>query len=296
MDARIRVRAFQWLQELVAAHGDILSWQVLQQGFAFGGQRIYVIGQQGIWKPKALDIPLSIRTSVKSPYGDRFSGEHLLLYSYQGEDPNHRDNRGLREAMRQQVPLVYFHAVAVGQYLAVWPVFIVDDDSANLTFTVAADDAYVAQDPESWPAAAEEDYRRRYITAAVKTRLHQSSFRARVLAAYGEQCAFCRFRHVELLDAAHIIADADAGGEPLVNNGLALCKIHHAAFDRHMVGVSPDYVIQVQQAVLAEEDGPMLKHGIQQLHGQRLFLPRQPMLRPDRDRLAQRYDVFRRAI
>ncbi len=296
MDANVRLRAFEWLQELTAAQGDVLSWQVLQQGFMFSGKRIAVLGQQGIWKPAALELPLSIRTSVNSPYGDRFSGDHLLLYDYQGTDPNHWNNRGLREVMRQGVPLIYFHGVTVGQYLAVWPVFIVGDDPASLTFTVAADDAYVAQEPELWPRAAEEDHRRRYITAAVKTRLHQRSFRARVLDAYGEQCAFCQLRHRELLDAAHIIADGDLGGEPMVKNGLALCKIHHAAFDRHIVGVKPDYIIQVQQAVLEEVDGPMLKYGIQLLHGQPLLLPRRSIMRPDKERLAQRYEDFRRAM
>jgi hypothetical protein len=37
---------------------------------------------------------------------------------------------------------------------------------------------------------------------------------------------------VELLDAAHILPDGHPKGEPVVPNGLALCKLHHAAFDR----------------------------------------------------------------
>jgi hypothetical protein len=52
-----------------------------------------------------------------------------------------------------------------------------------------------------------------------------------VLAAYRHQCSLCRLKHEELLDAAHIIPDADPEGEPVVSNGLALCRLHHSAFD-----------------------------------------------------------------
>lgn len=91
------------------------------------------------------------------------------------------------------------------------------------------------------------------------------------MAAYRNQCAFCQLKHSELLDAAHIIADGDEWGVPVVNNGLSL---HHAAFDGHLVGFSPEYDIVVREDVLEKIDGPMLKHGIQELHGQRLILPK----------------------
>lgn len=78
----------------------------------------------------------------------------------------------------------------------------------------------------------------------------------------------------------------------MVPNGLALCKIHHAAYDRGILGVRPDYVVEVRADVLLEVDGPMLRHGIQDVHGWRLELPMHPSDRPDRDLLAQRYAAF----
>ena len=30
-------------------------------------------------------------------------------------------------------------------------------------------------------------------------------------------------------------------GQPVVSNGLPLTKIHHAAFDAHLIGIDPDY-------------------------------------------------------
>lgn len=97
-----------------------------------------------------------------------------------------------------------------------------------------------------------------YITATVRQRLHQRTFRERVMQACGEQCSLCRLRHGELLDAAHIIPDGRPGGDPIVQNGLALCKLHHAAFDRRFLGIRPDYMVEVRRDLLEENDGPML--------------------------------------
>ena len=87
------------------------------------------------------------------------------------------------------------------------------------------------------------------------------------------------------------MSDAD-GGKPVVPNGPSLCKIHHAAYDRGMLDVRPDYVVQVRPGVLLEQDGPMLKYGIQAVHDVRLALPARPTHRPDRDLLAQRFAAF----
>ena len=127
-------------------------------------------------------------------------------------------------------------------------------------------------------------------------RLHQRAFRERVLEAYRRQCAFCRLRHDELLDAAHIIPDAEPGGEPRVSNGLALCSLHHAAFDRCFIGLRPDFTIEVREDVLREHDAPTLVHAIQALHETRIVLPSQKALRPARELLEIRYRRFREAV
>ena len=126
-------------------------------------------------------------------------------------------------------------------------------------------------------------------------RLRQQHFRRIVLHAYREQCAICRLRHAELLDAAHILEDRDPRGEPLISNGLGLCKIHHSAYDANIVGIDPDAIVHVRQDILTEIDGPMLRHGLQEVHGSRLTLPRNDERRPNRDFLAERFDRFRAA-
>lgn len=110
--------------------------------------------------------------------------------------------------------------------------------------------------------------------------------------AYREQCSICRLRHADLLDAAHITPDSDEGGEPVISNGLSLCKIHHAAYDRDYFGIQPNYHIVVRPAIMREEDGPMLKAGLQQIDESKLVLPRSVRDRPDPERLQKRFDRF----
>lgn len=294
-DARVRAVAFEWLSDQVARHGDVLPRDVIAQGFQFEGVRVPLVAPQGIFKPRILDVPLSITTTPNSPYDDTFQPGNLLGYRYRGTNPQHRDNVGLRFAWREQIPLIYFFGVLPGKYVATWPVFVVDDEPEALRFSVAVDDAdYIGMDPRTMGRQVKEDaeIRRRYVTSRTRVRLHQRAFRERVLEAYRRECAFCRFRHEELLDAAHIIRDADPKGEPVVSNGMSLCRLHHAAFDRHFVGVTPDYELRVRPDILEEEDGPTLVHGLQALEGARIGLPRSTSDRPDPALLERRWAEF----
>lgn len=300
-DARIRAAAFAWLGDQIALHGDVLPRPVLAEGFQFNGTRVPLLGPQGIFKPQVMsEVPLSITTAPHGPYDDSFGPDELLRYRYRGTDPNHFDNRGLRFAMERRLPLVYIHGVVPGKYLVTWPVFVVEDDPDNLTFSVAVDDAQHLglSDNTALQLGVREEAdaaRRSYITAAVRVRLHQRAFRERVLEAYRRQCAFCRLRHEELLDAAHIIPDAEPGGEPVVQNGLSLCTLHHAAFDRYFIGLRPDFTIEVREDLRRERDGPTLLHAIQGLHDSQIVLPRRTEYRPARDLLEVRYRRFRQA-
>jgi len=297
-DALIRHAVFDWLAAQVELHGDVLPRDVLQRGMNYQGQRVPLVGPKGIFKPAVLnDAPLSITTAPNSPYDDAFRPDQLLSYRYRGTDPGHPDNVGLRQAMQQRIPLVYFHGVMPGKYVAVWPVYIVGDNPGQLTFTVAMDDALSVEMWERRLAGEvvidpETEMRRRYKTSALRVRLHQRAFRERVLAAYRTQCALCRLRHEELLDAAHIIPDADPEGEPVVPNGLSLCKLHHAAFDKQFIGIRPDYIIEIRRDILDESDGPMLQHGLKELHYNKIQLPRDTSRRPDPARLERRYNQF----
>jgi putative restriction endonuclease len=115
------------------------------------------------------------------------------------------------------------------------------------------------------------------------------------MRAYQHTCAVCQLKRRELLDAAHILGDREESGLPEMTNGVALCKIHHAAFDSHILGIRPDYVVEIRDDVLAEVDGPMLQFGLQATHGQTLLLPERRNDRPSPGLLEIRYERFRQA-
>lgn len=297
-DALIRLAAFKWLEEQCQIYGDTLPRRILEQGFIFESSRIPLVGPSGIFKPAVIKLPLSITTSPNSPYKDEYTPEGYLLYKYRGTDPGHRDNRGLAEAMIRKTPLIYFFGIREGKYAPAWPVYIVGADPDTLTFRVAVDEKQATQILPSETAygvrrESEDDAKRRYLTLETRHRLHQQRFRERVLEAYREQCAMCRLRHPELLEAIHIIPDSEPKGDPVVPNGVSLCNLHHAAFDRFVLGIRPDYVIEVRKDVLEEEDGPMLQHGLQALNNQKIILPCSSDDRPDPDRLEIRYERFK---
>jgi putative restriction endonuclease len=296
LDQRVRLAAFQWLRAQAGVFGEVFPRSVLAEGFVFDGRRVPLLGPQGIFKPALCELPLSITTSPNSPYADSWTPDNRLRYAYRGTDPAHSDNRGLRLAMQSETPLVYFFGIERGQYMPSFPVYVVGDHPERLTFDIQVDDMVQLSLRQPIDAVAEDRtaIRREYVTAVVRRRLHQQAFRARVIEAYRTRCALCRLRHQELLDAAHITADSLETGEPVVSNGLALCKLHHAAFDRHFLTVRPDYVIEVRRSILDEEDGPMLLHGLKEMHQREIIVPRELSLRPDPHRLQERYVEFLR--
>ncbi|MDA0685184.1 MAG: HNH endonuclease [Bacteroidetes bacterium] len=301
IESEIRQRAFDFLQAATERRGEVLQWNLLTKGFSYKGETVPLLGASGIWKPRVFEsIPTSITTAPPArnrpaPYSDGIDQSGYLAYRYRGSDPNHRDNAGLRAALFESVPLIYFFGVEKGEYLPTWPVFVVGDDPQNLTFSVSIDDtALLMENPGDMPSSA-HDSRRQYVTSLTLRRLHQHRFRARVLRAYRSCCAVCRLRHSELLDAAHILPDSDPRGEPVVPNGLALCKIHHAAFDRHILGINPDLRVEIRSDILREEDGPMLRFGLQEMDGTAIVLPSNALHRPRAEFVEARYEQFKNA-
>jgi putative restriction endonuclease len=294
VDEQIRLAAFTWLKEQTQIHDQVLPIDLLRQGFVFENERIPLVAPQGIFKPRLMQLPISITTAPLSKYKDAFGQDEYLNYKYRGDNIHHRDNVGLRECMTRGIPLIYLLGLVPGKYLPVWPVYIIGDDPANLSFTVAADD--LSSLVKEKGRVQEPDGKKLYLTTMVKARLHQQVFREKVLYAYKFQCALCRLKHSELLDAAHIIPDSEPEGTPTVDNGLSLCKLHHAAFDKYFIGITPDYTITVRKDILEEVDGPMLQHGLKELNGNKIFVPTKKIEKPNRNFLEIRYQRFKKVI
>lgn len=184
-DRSIRQATFSWLDEQTAIYGYCLDRTMLAEGFEFQSERVRLLGPQGIFKPKCLELPLSITTMAGGPYTDSFRPDGLLSYRYRGTDPNYRDNVGLRKCLGQRKPLVYLHGIEAGTYVPAWPVYIVGADDQTLTFTVAVDDALSLRQLDTMPMAssvqADSEIRRGYITRLARQRIHQQVFRERIL-------------------------------------------------------------------------------------------------------------------
>lgn len=294
LDEQIRLAAFNWLQQQTDIHSDVLTRELLAEGFNFQDERIALVSPQGIFKPKLMKYPLTITTTTQGPYDDSFSNDGYLIYSYRGTNIHHGDNLGLRECMNRTLPLIYLHSIIPGKYVPFWPVYIVGDDPSSLSFKVALDDFKSVNREKG--RVYESDARRIYLTSTIRIRLHQRGFRERVLHAYRSQCTLCKLKHLELLDAAHIIPDGEPESKPTVNNGLSLCKLHHAAFDSFIIGITPDYKIEVRNDVLDEIDGPMLQHALKDLHSKKIILPNHKKDYPNKDFLEIRYQRFKNVV
>jgi putative restriction endonuclease len=255
--------------------------------FYIGDVRLPLIDRgRGIRNPADFGSTLSILTSVNSPYSDILDTAAFVKYDYRVGESS--DNVKLKQAFRQQAPLIYFKGIRTGVYVAHYPVYVVADDPILRVFTITMDESLrFFGDPATLPPD-----QRAYAERTVKARLHQPAFRAKVMHAYANSCAICSLKHVELLDAAHIVPDAEQDGFAHVTNGLSLCKIHHAAYDRNLLGITPGYVVRINNALLDEVDGPMLRYGLQDMHGRALTLPLRKTDRPAPDALARRYEEF----
>ena len=303
-DAVIRQAAFDHVRAL-QSRDLTLSHEEIARGFMFEGQRWPLWNpQRGIFKPRGMPFLLSIRTVFPRKggriwYDDQrrvhqqiFAGDEELDYAFMGTDPSAADNVWLREAAERQIPFIYFLGVSPGRYQAIIPTFVVDWDPGRLSARIAFGELAGATATAPPPDAVE----RRYALRLVKQRLHQASFRDSVLAAYDHRCAISNLPDDHLLDAAHIMADAhELLGQPVIANGIALSKIHHAAFDNHLIGIDPDGRVHVSERLLMLHDGPLLEQSLKAIAGRLIRPPRSEQHHPDRDRLAIRFEQFKRA-
>lgn len=294
-DLDVREKAIAFVQTLVDHSDDGTVVREQLQRFEYRGEPIKLLDTgRGIRNPKQLLGTLSILTTFDSRYDDTPGSEGLLRYAIRDGELGEGDNRKLRVAYEHRLPLIWFYGVRSAAFVPLMPVFLVAEEVDTKRYVVAIGHEQRLMARELLSASTSKP--REYVERMTRQRLHQPAFRARVMHAYQARCAVCSLAHGGLLDAAHIVADGHPRGEPVTPNGLALCKIHHAAYDQNILGISPDRVVFVNETVLNEVDGPMLKHGIQDFHGERLRkLPARRDDQPDPDRLALRFEEFRKA-
>lgn len=296
----LRESAIEWLKERTSDGLEPLTRDEILD-FRFRGDPFTLQStQQGIRKPRGFDAAFSFQAvyrapGQKRPYEDDIGADGLIRYAWRGDDPNQPENRWLRRAMELRLPLIWFVGGAMNpsRFQVIAPVYIIREEVEHRRFAMAP----VKETdmlPEMMTGSVMEESLRRYLRRATKVRLHQPVFRSTVLTAYENHCAVCNLAHPQLLDAAHIVPDRDELGIASVVNGMAMCKIHHAAFDSFLMGIRPDHVVQIRKDLLEEVDGPMLRHGLQELHGKKLMsLPKRSTERPRVDLLESAFERFK---
>lgn len=116
---------------------------------------------------------------------------------------------------------------------------------------------------------------------ATRRRVRDAAFSEAVRRAYDRSCAICEKSRetpdgTPEVEAAHIYPKRKGGADD-VRNGVALCKLHHWAFDTGWLAISDDYEILVRDA--SERNG---YHEFKQLEGDPLDLPDNDEARPHR--------------
>lgn len=289
--ALLRLEIFADLELFIESRGGFASRDELTAFVMRSGLRMPLIDTgRGIRNPQELDATLAIVSASdggrNNPYDDAIDRESgLLRYSWAKGAVDAGDNRKLLAALETGTPIILFEKPLPNLYVPVLPVYVIDVDLEKRHFIIDLDDSRLR-------GSRDVTLDKKYVARMVKQRVHQPMFRARVLSAYNKRCAVCTLKYPELLDAAHIISDSDERGLPVVTNGMAMCKIHHAAYDQDFLGVSPDFVVHINERLLADRDGPMLQFGLQAMNGRALELPSRRDDRPDRDYLAERFERF----
>lgn len=291
--------AFERVKALELIYGDAIPSSVIEEGFVFHGEKVLLVNRvRGIFKPKQMaDGVLSIKTTIPRDggvniYNDQLTDDGYYQYSLQTGDPRGGGNKCLWQAYEAKQPFIYFHAIAPAVYKALWPCFVdsifPDEGHARILVGIEKPSANFRKVEYRIP----DDIESRYMVRESKVRLHQAAFRSAILDVYQNRCAVTGMLEPKLIDAAHIIPDAEVGSSQLINNGIALSNLHHRAYDRGLIGIDPDYKIHVSDRIRGTQVNDFVQRAFREYDQKQLYLPKDIKSRPDKDSLARRFEIF----
>ncbi|ELY41531.1 HNH endonuclease [Natronorubrum tibetense] len=251
-----------------------------------------------------------VKAREDGPYGDDLEGDR---FTYIGEgvpskgdqSPTGANTALLEQAEGSTVPVYFFYQPAdsselryEGLVAVVDARYVFDDDHNRMVYqftmerleldhpaefeTIAASvtdggaaSIETADGEESEPALTDDETE----FTETQRRVRSGAFASRVKSAYNARCAICGTSRESPagtvdIEAAHIYPKRDDGRD-IVQNGLALCRLHHWAFDAGWLAVSDDYRILVA-------DRPDLEgyEEFSRLEGEELTLPTTDERRP----------------
>lgn len=128
------------------------------------------------------------------------------------------------------------------------------------------------------PKLTDESQRTTTNVSAVE---RDAAFRIKIKEIYGNRCAFCdkqRFTVVGYpeVQASHIYPKEKGGADDL-RNGIALCRLHHWAFDSGLMALNDDLSIIIKEDVFGKRD----YEEIYSLKDKKISLPEPTKYKPD---------------
>lgn len=251
--------------------------------FTSEGKRIHLKGAQGIFKPKELSEPLTILSTLNSPYNDVLVEGRCVAYDFVQDE---YDNDGLKRCGDAGLPIIFLMQVKGKpgpEYEVFAPVYIVGWSDEMRRFLIDLSGQHLDQVPVRsdsrlqltlpsvrTPSSAEEvrEIAHGYLVSTVQRRVQQARFRNMVLEAYRERCAVCLLGIRPLLDAVRIRETSEPDSLNDIRYGISLCAIHHRAFSAGILKFDGSYIVRIllpakvkgegEQALLLTYDGKAL--------------------------------------
>jgi len=273
----LREAAIRHCRLLSHRWGDAVPASALTSEFVVGDQRVKIIWWgPGIFKPSGLtDGPLTLVSSMTSPYEDKRLDGDILLYDY-APKAFEWANEGLKKLKQLGRPVILLEQVKKKpnpEYMIFAPVSILDFDDGARKFRLALDAAQ-ADAPGLAATPTPGAFVKAYAKTMVQARLHQAGFRKATLTAYADQCAICELCERPLLDAAHIVPDRLPESGPEVRNGLAICPRPHRAYGPEFPPITEQYRVVVQRERLRHLHSPATARVLLDFDQRTIVLPK----------------------
>lgn len=297
LDAHLAM--MRWFEDRRLEGRELVPFAELDRGFHWHGHTIKLIARsQGIWKPAGFEAALTFKTAAPrsgrpAPYEDRVGEDGILRYKMAPTRDKEWSNRAMMIAAERRYPLAWLVGTKPADtlfYYARFPAYIKDVDPRSREFLIFIGDT--ADSTTSLDVTTPVPIEKRYASRWTKARLHQHDFREQVISAYDISCAVCDLPHAQLIEGAHITPDSDASGAPEVSNGIALCRVHHTAYDRNLLGIDDQLRVHIADRAVMRE---MTTHrpALSPFEGRRLMhIPSRRILQPDDARLHARFHEF----
>lgn len=294
---------------------------MLPKGMKTDRGNLLVSPAMGIWKSKNLEFATSVKQTIKGPYRDSEpimdvdgDGTQLMLYHQRESDSGHinsdknnlSSNVALTVNLDLKIPIgivieqkkkidnrktyKFFIGMVLGWEDGFFLIQIANKDGLvnakkplkqlEKSFEKIDTDNNDFNEDEKFDVHNIIDARRKQERAIV-IRQGQTEFRKKVLDAYDYKCAISENNVEEVLEAAHIFPYK--GKETnTINNGILLRSDLHLLFDKKMIRINQDYIVQIS---------PLLVNTVYKKYdGLKLSLPKDIQSYPDKKALIDHYD------